>query len=198
MFGFGRPSKEKAVINSFALQLTEIGLPESDAVRNATNLVDEVLGDFKSRGIDPYKSTQGTEYASKEAFVAPRIAAGLTIDDIKFHWNRPLIIIFCEMKLRELINFIVVDVANQQGKDLVAAGSQYKKTFVRYGDPSKWDPKDKFNVELTEADSDIYPEFANRVDTWRRKTSDKDVDDLIGVYGTLNAAIRMLIEIKSL
>jgi len=135
MFGMGSPAKEKAVINGFAAQFQSIGLDRSQATDSATNLVDEVLEVRRSRGIDPFKTTQGDEYALREDFTAPRIAAGLTVTDIRAHWNRPLLVVMCEVKARELINFIVIPIAEQQGKDLVAAGDQYKKTFPRYGDP---------------------------------------------------------------
>ncbi len=193
MFGFGRSANEKAVINLFALQLEAIGIPSREAVANATKLVDEVLSEIRPRGIDPFKSTQGNEYVTREQFVAPRLAAGLTIENIRSHWNRPLLVILCEIKMREMINFIVVDMARQQGKDLVAAGNQYKKTFPRYGDPAQWDPNEKFNLGLRGTDADIYPEFAGRVDTWQRKTPEADVSRLIEQYGTLNAVVRQLV-----
>ncbi len=195
MFGFGRASKEKAVIHMFALQLESLGISSSQAVRNATKLVDEVLADLRPRGIDPFKSTQGSEHVDNPAFVAPRLAAGLTLEDIKTHWNRPLLVIFCEVKMRELINFIAVDSSRQQGKDITAAGQQYKMTFVRYGNPAHWDPSEKFNAGLTEADADLFPEFAARVDRWRSKISDEEVNALIVKYGTLNAALRQKISV---
>ena len=169
MFGFGRSAPEKAAVNAFALQLEQIGLSEQEAVMFATKLIDEVLSDLRSSGIDPYKATQGSEQILKEQFVSPRLAAGLTIEDIRSHWNRPLILVFGEAKLRELFNFVVVHIADQQGKDLVAAGNHYKQTFPRYGDPRKWDPTEKFNEGLTEKDADLFQEFAARVDAWRRK-----------------------------
>lgn len=190
MFGFGRPSRETAVINSCAIPLEAIGLSSAEAVAAATKLVDEVLGEFRPRGIDPFKSTQGTEYTSVERFTAPRLAAGLTLGDIKAHWNRPLLLVFAEVKMRELINFVVVDMARQQGKDTSIVALTYKKTFPRYGDPARWDPDEKFNVGLTFEDRDIYPELVARVDAWRRKISDSDVHALIEGHGTLNAVIR--------
>ena len=190
MFGFGRSANEKAVINSFALQLAAMGLVNSEALDNATKIVDEVLSDLRSRGIDPFKTTLGTEYITKEAFVAPRIAAGLTVEDVRGHWNRPLLIVFCEVKIRELINFIVLDVARQQGKDIGQAGSHYKKTFPSYGNPARWDSSEKFNAGLREVDADLYPEFAARVDVWQRRTGDVEVARLIEQHGTLNAVVR--------
>ena len=198
MFGFGRPSKEKAVVNLFALQLESLGIPSKQAVSNATKLVDEVLADLRVRGIDAFKSTQGGEHVNNQAFVSPRVVAGLTLEDIKFYWNRPLLVIFCEVKMRELINFMVVDSARQQGKNVEAAGQQYKKTFVRYGNPAHWDPNAKFNAGFTEQDADLFPEFAARVDKWRSKTSDAEVNALIAKHGTLNSALRQQISIGAM
>ena len=191
MFGFGRPAHEKAAINAFALQLEQIGLPEKEAVQSATKLIDEVLTELRSNGIDPFKSTQGSEQILKEQFVSPRLAAGLTIEDIRSHWNRPLIIVFGEVKLREMFNFVVIHIAEQQGKDLVAAGNRYKQTFPRYGDPRKWDPTEKFNEGLVEKDADLFPEFAARVDAWQRRVGEGYVTKAIVQHGTLNAAVRV-------
>ena len=190
MFGFGRSANEKAVINLFALQLEAIGLPSRESVQNATKLVDEVLADMRPRGVDPYKSTQGNEYLEREAFMAPHIAAGLKPDDVRTYWNRPLVVVLAEMKMRELINFIVVDAARQRGTDPSAAAAEYKRTFPRYGDPARWDPGEKFNVGLSEADADIYPEFAGRVNAWRNRAGEAEVSRLILKHGTLNAVIR--------
>jgi hypothetical protein len=100
--------------------------------------------------------------------------------------------------MRELVNFIIVDAARQQGKDTTAASNMYKKTFPRYGDPSKWNPSEKFNIGLTKNDSEIYPEFASRVDAWRKKHSQNEIDDFINQHGTLNAVIRMQIAVGAL
>ena len=190
MFGFGRSANEKAVINLFALQLEAISLPSREAVDAATKLVDEVLAEIRPRGIDPFKTTQGNDYIAREQFVAPRLAAGLTLENIRSHWNRPLLVVLCETKMREMINFIMINIAHQQGKDLVAAGNHYKKTFPRYGDPARWDPSETFNIGLRETDADVYPEFAGRVDAWQKRTGDAEVARLIEEHGTLNAVVR--------
>ena len=198
MFGIGRSSREKAAINLFALQFESLEIPSTEAVGFATQLVDKTLADLKQHGIDPFKTTQGSDYAAKEAFVTPRLLVGLTLGDIKFHWNRPLLIGFGEMEMRQMFNFIIVDVARQQGRDTSVAALHYKKTFPRYGDPSRWDPNEKFNVGLCEADADLYPEFANRVDSWNRKTPEEEVKTLIAEHGTLNAVIRQQVRIGAL
>ena len=190
MFGLGRSAGEKAVINSFALQLQGIGLPERAAIDSATKLIDEVIAELRPNGVDLFKTTQGDEQVMKQAFITPRLEAGLVIDDIRRHWDRPLLIVFGEVKLRELVNFVIVDIARQQGTDIVAAGNHYKRTFPRYGDPRKWDPTEKFNQGLNEDDADLFPEFAGRVDSWQRKVGESYVAEAIQRYGSLNAAVR--------
>ena len=183
---------EQAAANSFALQFMEMGLEESEALKSANKIVTEVLAEFRPRGIDPFKSTQGNEYIAKETFTAPRLAAGLTMEDIRQHWNRPLLIIFTEVKVREMINFIYVDIARMRGRDLVEAGNEYKRNFPRYGDPKRWDPSDKFNQGLREQDADIYQEFAARVDLWKKRVDENACSEAIAKFGTLNAVIRSL------
>ena len=198
MFGLGRSANEKAVINLFALQLEAIGLPSREAVGSATKLVDDVLTEIRPRGINPFKSTQGNEYVAREQFIAPRLAAGLTTENIRSHWNRPLLVVLCEFKMHEIVNFTVIRMADLQGKDLIKAGDQYKRAFPRYGDSAQWNPTEKLNVGLRECDADIYPEFAGRVDAWQRRTGDTEVARLIKEHGTLNAAIRQQIASGSL
>lgn len=198
MFGFGRPSREKSVINLFVLQFEAIGISRQEAVQYSTKMVDEVLATLGSRGIDPFKLTQGDEYALDDKFVAPRLSAGLVLNDIRFYWNRALLVVLGEMKMRQMFNFMVVDIARQQGKDTTVAAMNYKKTFPRYGDPDLWDPSEKFNIGLQERDADLYPEFSARVEAWRRKYTDIQVSTLIFQYGTLNAVIRHQISVGAL
>lgn len=198
MFGFGRSANEKVVIKLFTSQLEAIGISANEAIPAVTKIVDEVLGDIRARGIQPFKSTQGSEYIAQNAFMEPRIAAGLKNEDVRTHWNRPLLVVLCENKMRELINFIVVDIAHQQGKDVAQASDHYKKFFPRYGDPVIWDPSEKFNAGLRQVDADLYPEFATRVDAWRRRTGEVVVARLIEQHGTLNAAVRAAVLSRAL
>lgn len=187
------PALKQAVLNSFAIPLTQIGLDDKIALETAEKIVAEVLAEFRPRGIDPFKITQGDEYVRKQDFTTPRIAAGLTLEDIRKHWNRPLIIGMGEFKMREMLNFIFIDIARMQGRDLVEADREYKKTFPRYGDPRNFDPTEKFNQELRPVDADIFPEFAGRVEAWRQRAGEAAVAQAIKAHGTLNAAVRALV-----
>lgn len=196
MFGFGRPAREKALITAVTVQLQGAGIDLGSAKAAATNMVDEVLAALNSRGIDPFNETQGDNYAADALYTAPRLAAGLTRDDIRSHWNRPLLLIGVEEKMRELVNFVVVDMARQQGGDLKAASARFKMTTARYGDPAKWDPTDRYNDGLKPEDADLYVEFARRIDAWRGRNSEQQMEQFIERHGTLNAAARAMIAAK--
>ena len=198
MFGFGRPAREKALIASITLQLRGAGIEEGPAKAAATNLVDEVLTTCKSQGVDPFCETQGDRYATDPAYTAPRLAAGLTIEDIRSHWNRPLLLIGVEEKMRMLVNFLILDVTRQQGGDVRAASDRFKKTSARYGDPAKFDPADRYNEGLRPEDADIYVEFARRVDAWRGRNSEAQMGQVIQQFGSLNAAVRAMVANKLL
>jgi hypothetical protein len=195
MLGFGRSANEKAVINLFEPTFLAFGLPPAQAKQNATAIFDEVKKDMLSRspGLDLYKTTQGTIHARDQNYMAPRLEAGLTGRDVEHFWNRPIVVVMCEIKMREMINFMAIDVAREQGQDLDAAAQRYKRTTPRYGDPTKWDPSTPFNKGLRECDADIYLEFATRVEAWRSKTFDNEVDRLVTEHGTFNAMVRHLV-----
>lgn len=182
MFGFGKSAQEKAAVNWVAMHFQQLGISEREALGYGEKIVSEVLQEFRPRGIDPFKATQGDEYIGREQFTAPRVKAGLSIEDIRTHWNRPLLLLFSAVKMQELMNFVVVNSFEQQGKTAREGGIHYKKHFPRYGDPAKWDPKEKFNEGLNERDADVYPEFAARVDRWKAKTEEKTVAALIDQY----------------
>ncbi len=196
MFGFGRPARERAVINQVATELQGAGIAPDAAKTAATNSVDEVLALLKQRNIDPFRENQGDIYASDEAFCAPRLAEGVTLDDIRYHWNRPLLILGVEEKIRQLVNFLVVDVVRQQGGDVKAASDRFKKTSIRYGDTAAWNPNEKYNEGLRAEDADLYVEFARRIDEWRGRQSQAQLDQFIERNGTLNAAVRAMVRNK--
>lgn len=183
----------QAVINSLATPFTKLGMDDAEALSAAKKIIAQMLAEFQPREIDPFKSTQGDEYANRKDFTAPRIEAGLTLDDIRSHWNRPIVIVLGEFKVQEMLNFIYIDVARMQGRDIAQASREYKKTFPRYGDPRKFDPNEKFNHGLRLVDADIFPEFASRLDAWRQSVEEEDVAEAIETNGTLNAAVRAMV-----
>jgi len=198
MFSSRKSANETAAINAIALQFEQIGLVGSEGMDLATNIVGEVLDAIRPRGIDPFKTTQGDEYVTKEQYVAPRLAVGLKLNDIRIFWNRPLLIILAEAKMREMFNFLVVHIADQQGEDIAEAGNAYKRNFPRYGIPAQWNPNDKYNQGLREIDADIFPEFASRINLWQSRTSVVDTERLVKAHGTLNALVRHLVSVGEL
>lgn len=198
MFGFGKSAHEKAAINLFALQFGALGLPDDQALALATTLINEVLAEIRPRGIDPFKATQGEEYAAREQFTVPRLKAGLSINDIKAHWNRPLLVVLAEAKMREKLAFIALHIAEQKGETLANADRDYRRVTPQYGDPTRVDPSDSINAGPRAEDAVIYPEFAGRIETWRVRTPDVELNELIERHGTFNALVRHLVSISAL
>lgn len=186
-----RLDSEKSVIEMLVPTFLALGVDPLQARKSAKDIFDEEKESLLSRapGLDIYKTTQGTAYVGDQAFMAPRLLAGLSAGDIETFWNRPLILVFCEMKLREMLSFINIDVARQQGQDLEAAALRYKRVNPQYGDPTQ----SSSSKPLRECDADIYLEFATRVNSWRSKTSDSEVDRLVAEHGTFNAMVRELV-----
>ena len=139
MFGFGRPTNEKAVIGLFEPTFLALGFSPAQAKQSATSLFDDVKKELlaDSPALDLYKTTQGSVFASDVNYMAPRLKAGLTTQDVQSFWNRPFIVVMCETKLRAMFAFTAVDVARQQGQDIGAAIERYNRTTARYGNPAK-------------------------------------------------------------
>jgi hypothetical protein len=190
MFGFGRPANEKAVINSFAPLIRPYSVDDAGAIQVATQIVDSVLADIRKSGADPFKTTSGNEFLSKPTFMEPRLAAGLSHDDVLEYWNRPVVTILGEHKVREYWAFVLFDIARQQGKDLAVFGKAYRRSTVRYGDPANWDPTDPMNEGLTEADADIYAEFLKRIDRWRQTLGEDLLEKYVAKHSSFNCAVR--------
>ena len=190
-----RPVSEKSVIDMLVPTFLALGVDPAQARKSAKDIFDEEKESLLSRapGLDIYKTTQGTAYVGDQAFMAPRLLAGLSASDVEAFWNRPLIMVFCEMKLREMLSFINLDVARQQGQDLDAAALRYKRVNPQYGDPTQWNSSLPGNKDLRECDTDIYLELATRVNSWRSKTPDSEVDRLVAEHGTFNAMVRELV-----
>jgi len=200
MFGFGRHSKEKTVISSFESTFLAIGFSSAEARDKAEEIFDEVKKELLSRSpsLDIYMVNQGAIFSNDPNYMAPRLAAGLTARDVQAFWNRPLVMVMCETKLRELMNFMVIDIARQQGQDLNVVAGNHRKTTPHYGDPGQWNPAAPGNKGFNEQDADIYLEFAGRVEAWRAKTTEKEVDRLVAEHGSFNAMVRDLVSTGAL
>ena len=197
MFGLFRTDIEKAVILAFARQFEGAGFAGGESKQTAKRIVDEVASDIRRGGMDLGYTSHGNTLASDTKFTSPRLAAGLQLEDIRSHWNRPLLLAFGELKMRDGLRNIAWNIAVKDGSDF--AKRHYKATFPRYGDPDMWDPGNKLNEWFTAtADSYIYPEFARRVDAWSRKHSAAEVKLLATAQGSLNALIRTKVAAQEL
>lgn len=194
MLGFGRPANEKAVIGLFEPTFLALGFSPEQAKESATSLFDNVKKELlaDSPALDLYKRTQGSICASDANYMAPRLKAGLTIQDVRSFWNRPYIVVMCETQFRDMIAFMAIDTARQQGQDVGEAIEKYNRTTVRYGDPAKWNSQSP-NNGLRDCDAPIYLEFATRVEAWTSKTPVTEIDRLVNKYGTFNALVRQLV-----
>ena len=132
MFGFGMSAIDKAILTKTEMMLAGIGLSGTQLKTTAKQLFDEVKNDMEGRhGDKTYSESTGDAFVQNPSFMENRRAAGLTEQDVKKYWNRCLLLVFIETKVRELINFIVIDTARQSGRDLVDAFTQYRKANPR-------------------------------------------------------------------
>lgn len=183
------------------LQQTEILLaPIAQAMHEdvkplALDLLQKTKAEATARhGNNIYTETLGDQIIDKQsAILSTRLAAGLTIDDVRSYWNQPMLMQLLQVKVLELVDFITVDVAQQSGKDPAEVVRTQRKTQPRYGDPDAWDSAHPVNTGFTADDADIYPEFRPRVIRWESAVTAPVRADLIAQYSSYNAMVRGLI-----
>jgi hypothetical protein len=198
MFGIFRTTLEKNTIQLFSEEFKLIGFPAKEATTRAIALVDEVKNELKTRKYDISFTHQGDNYSNNEAFASPRIAAGLTTEDIKKFWNRPLLVVFCDLELQKKLMIHEAEKAAADGRDYKSAINAWARNSVRYGTPTHDHSSGALETANRPQDTMIYPEFSMRVNEWFRKTSPEERSCLQSEYGTMNAVIRAMISNKEI
>jgi hypothetical protein len=175
--------------------LAPLGLLTGDDVKPlARQIFDEMKADgVKRYGDNIYSESYGDRIVTNQAVLTKRLSAGLTIDDVRNYWNMPVLLGLLQAKAREFVEFIVIDIARQSGKDIVAVAHDRKKREPRYGDPEVWNPSLPANQGFTMEDADIYPEFGMRVGKWQARTSADELDAMLPKYTSFNAMVRALV-----
>jgi hypothetical protein len=99
-----------------------------------------------------------------------------------------------ELKVREFTDWVTLDMARQQGKDLVAVARETRRQNPRYGNPEAWDEKLPANAGFTREDVDLYPEFQSRVGLWQARTPAADIEALLMRHMSYNGMVRSLVK----
>ncbi|QRX82289.1 hypothetical protein [Glaciimonas sp. PAMC28666] len=102
MFGFGMPKEHKILLQQIENALTALGAG-GDARDHAKLLFDRA-GDQANAtfGKNANSNNLGDLFlASDENFGRVRVSAGLSIQDIRAHWNRSPLLLCVEQQIRE-------------------------------------------------------------------------------------------------
>ena len=191
MFGFGRPEREKAIIKALEPTVSTFGVSGPEGIRLAESALDEIKNIFASKPeFDLYAGGEGTRLIGNSEFMKPRLAAGLTAVDIETFWNRPPILVLCQMKLEDQRPAVHVHAAIKRGEDGAQAATNWRRNNPMYGDPTTNRSEDP---RWTEADAPLFHEFGPRVDNWRRFVDDRMVVHLMKGRTSFNALARSLV-----
>ena len=189
-----RNFQDQALLKQMEKMLAAFAIAGVEVVTIAEKIFDEAKAEAESGfGADIYDRSFGDRMIAKADFMAPRLAAGLAIEDVQDYWNRPLLLGLIEFKVREFIAFLVIDMAQMQGDSLMDAEQERRMSEPSYGVPSKWDPDALLNKGLTTEDADLYPEFFVRVERWRERMPADDQLALASLYSSFNAMVRSLV-----
>ena len=194
MFGFGMSAKDKWHLAQTEILLTPLAtMMETDVKPLARQLFDKVKAEaVQKHGNNIYSESLGDQVITKEPFLANRLAAGLTKDDVRNHWNQPMLMQLLQAQVLEMAAFIALDVAHHQGKNLQEVARNRRRTNPEWGDPDAWNSTLPVNECFTKDDADIFIEFFFRVGRWREKTPQSEQNEMLSKYTSFNAMIRDL------
>ncbi|MGH7870219.1 MAG: hypothetical protein ACREP9_21900 [Candidatus Dormibacteraceae bacterium] len=119
MLDFGKSSKDQELLTLTEEMLGAYAALGMDVKSIARKLFDDAKVSATQRyGNGIYADDFGDRAIANATFMAPRLAAGLTADDVRAYWNRPMLVGFLELKVREFTDWVTLDMARQQGRDL--------------------------------------------------------------------------------
>jgi hypothetical protein len=195
MFGSRKSSKDEEILQNIEYMLGAYSALGLDAKSIAKKLFIEAKDELKKKGManTMYDDTFGERMIANDAFMKPRLAAGLTFEDIRRFWNRPQILVLVGLKVRELADFLTANVAHKQGENLTDVAREMRRRSARYGDPTSWEQKHPANEGFTSDDADIFPEFVMRVGPWLQNTPVSEQESLVGLHTSFNALVRDLV-----
>ncbi|MBI3373530.1 MAG: hypothetical protein HY017_17530 [Betaproteobacteria bacterium] len=191
----GMSSKDKWLLEQTELVLAPLApLIGTNVKPIARQFFEEMKADgIASYGDNIYSESYGDRIVTNQVVLAKRLAAGLTTDDVRNYWNKPVLLTLLHTKVRDFSEFCFIDVARQSGKDIVAVARDQRKRYPKYGDPEAWNPTLPANQGFTAEDADIYPEFILRVGQWQAQTAADEQAALLSQYTSFNAMIRALV-----
>lgn len=199
MFGFGMSAKDKWHLGQVEVLLTPIAkLMGRDVKPLARQLFDVTKAEVAAQyGEATYAENLGDKIiATKKDFVEKRLAAGLSLDDIRCHWNQSLLMQALQNKHLEIADLMALEMARQTGKNMDELANimrSLRKKNPRWGDPEQWNPMLPANEGFILEDADIYIEFFARVGRWWEKTSEAEQSALLSKFSSYNAMLRDLI-----
>ena len=165
-----------------------------DAPALAKQLVEQVKSEAIQSGAQYlYAESIGDKVVTNQDMMAPRLAAGLTVEDVRDYWNLPPILTLVGTKVQEYGDFVAMHVAQQQGQDLIEVARERRKRRARFGDPSAWNPSLPVNAGFFPDDADIYPEFQIRVGRWQEKRTEYYQQESAKNFSSYNAMLRAMI-----
>jgi hypothetical protein len=199
MFGFGMSAKDKWHLNQAEVMMAPMAkLMGQDVKLLARQMFDATKAEVAAQyGEAIYAENLGDKLiATKKDFVEKRLAAGLSLVDIRTYWNQPMLMVALQNKFMEMSDFVALDMRRRMGNSmdkLANFARNRRKTEPRWGDPERWNHALPVNEGFAKEDADIYIEFYMRVELWREKTSEAEQSALLSKFSSYNAMLRDLI-----
>ncbi len=204
MFGFGMSARDKWHLEQVEVMMlpyaTTIG--QKEAKKMARQMFDSAKAELESKyGAAMYAEDIGDKLiATKKDFVEKRLAAGLSLEDIRNYWNQTFLMRELWFRFLEMPIFMELTKLKQMGKSqdeidnaMDKWAHDLRKTEPRWGEPDQWNTDLPANNGYSSDDADMYIEFFMRVIRWQTKTTKTEQQSLLKNYSSYNAMLRNLI-----
>ena len=204
MFGFGMSARDKWHLQQMEVMMEPFAITISQ--KEAKKLARQMFDDAKAQLAPKYGAAMYAEdigdklIATKKDFVEKRLAAGLSLEDIRNYWNltflmRELLFSFLEMPIfMELTKLREMGKNQDEIDDIMDKWAHdWRKKDPRWGEPDQWNSDLPANNGYSLDDADMYIEFHLRVMRWQTKTTKTEQQSLLKNYSSYNAMLRNLI-----
>lgn len=160
---------------------------EKEAQKIAKQLLNSAIDEAEKLGLRG-ATNLGQLQLEDQDFLAKRLAAGLTKEDILASWNRDYVWILIENEIANLVKLVIYQhLVENEGLTSKEAVKAMRKTSPYFGDP------EQTHEDYRGEDADIYPEFRFRFDRWRERYSTEQIQRFLKSFSSYNAMIRHFI-----
>jgi len=186
LFHYSTPERNMA--KTVASWFVAAGYPRGDAKRLSRELLAKCVSEAEHKGLRNVRDL-GDRMCADPAFMAKRLAAGLTTQDVRNAWNAGFVWVRLQEEASNVSNFpLYRTLVEEQDRSSQEAVRTMRRLLPFFGDP------ETSHADFQGDDADLYFEFRKRFDAWRDQLPAGSGPRLAESFSSFNAMIRHYIQ----